>query len=277
MVTWQCYNRSILLLISNLGCKPPFLFTFDFQSYRNHWDCLIVLVRWLEYRYMKIPPRALFICQVYGTALGSITNYSLIKGVIASKRPFLDGTMIDPTQQWTGRRVEIFFSASVIFGLISPSRFFVGQYSILYLVRVSSLSLVRSGLYAHDTRSNWRLCFECEKGFIVGAILPFIPYYLYRRTSRPIYKQISIPLLLHGSIGPPQTPMNVLIPSVIVSFLSQFYALRYKPRWFERYNYVLSSALDAGTSINALVIYMLGINTFVRSFSFTCENLVVLL
>ncbi|GAA5933561.1 OPT family oligopeptide transporter [Sporobolomyces koalae] len=182
--------------------------------------------------YMKIPPRHLFLCQVGGTALGSITNYSLIKGVIAAKRPFLDGSLVDPTAQWTGRRVEIFFSASVIFGLVSPSRFFVGEYRSLY----------------------W--------GFLLGAILPVVPWLLYRRSGNRFWKQISVPLLLHGSIGPPQTPMNVLVPGFIVSFLSQFYALRYQPRWFEKYNYVLSSALDAGTSINALVIYILGANSF---------------
>ncbi|GAA5905962.1 OPT family oligopeptide transporter [Sporobolomyces salmoneus] len=182
--------------------------------------------------YMKIPPRHLFLCQVYGTALGSITNYSLIKGVIDSKRPYLDGSLIDPTAQWTGRRVEIFFSASVVFGCVSPARFFVGEYRNLYL------------------------------GFLFGALLPVIPWILYKRSGNKFWKQISVPLLLHGSIGPPQTPMNVLVPGFIVSFLSQFYALRYKPRWFEKYNYVLSSALDAGTSINALVIYLLGLGSF---------------
>ncbi|GAA5979168.1 hypothetical protein JCM5350_007089 [Sporobolomyces pararoseus] len=182
--------------------------------------------------YMKIPPRHLFLCQVWGTALGSITNYSLIKGVIDSKRPYLDGSIIDPTAQWTGRRVEIFFSASVVFGCVSPARFFVGEYRYLYL------------------------------GFLFGALLPIAPWMLYRRSKNRFWKQISVPLLLHGSIGPPQTPMNVLLPGFIVSFLSQFYALRYKPRWFEKYNYVLSSALDAGTSINALVIYMFGLGSF---------------
>ncbi|GAA5961932.1 hypothetical protein JCM21900_001152 [Sporobolomyces salmonicolor] len=184
--------------------------------------------------YMKIPPRHLFICQVYGTALGSIVNYSLIRGVIASKRPFLDGTVVDPTQQWSGRKPEIFFVASVIFGLISPRRFFDGQYQVLY----------------------W--------GFLVGALLPLVPWLIWKKTGRRFWKQVSIPLILHGSIAPPQTPMNILIPGFMVSFLSQFYALRYRPRWFEKYNYVLSSALDAGTSINALVIYVFGINTFME-------------
>ncbi|GAA5981396.1 hypothetical protein JCM11641_005307 [Rhodosporidiobolus odoratus] len=182
--------------------------------------------------YMKIPPRHLFICQTYGTALGSIVNYLLINGVIASKRPFLDGTVNDPTQQWSGRKPEIFFVASVIFGLISPSRFFGEQYHVLY----------------------W--------GFLIGIFLPIIPWFLYRRTGKKFWKSINVPLVLHGAISPPQQPMNILIPGFIVSFLSQFYALRYKPAWFEKFCYVLSSALDAGTSVNALVVYIFGLSSF---------------
>ncbi|SGZ21315.1 BQ5605_C021g09355 [Microbotryum silenes-dioicae] len=189
--------------------------------------------------YCKIPPSHLFICQVYGTALGSIVNYSLIRGVINSKRPYLDGTLVDPTGQWSGRKPEIFMSASVIWGLIAPGRFFAGQYSPLY----------------------W--------GFLVGALLPIIPWILYKRTNNRFWKRISIPLILHGSIAPPQMPTNVILPGkltdlsgFLVSFASQFYALRYRPRWFEKYVYVLSSALDAGTSINALMIYVFGWSTF---------------
>ncbi|GAA6032208.1 hypothetical protein JCM8097_007126 [Rhodosporidiobolus ruineniae] len=182
--------------------------------------------------YMKIPPRSLFICQCYGTALGGLVNYTLIQSVIDAKRPYLDGTLVDPTSQWSGRRPEIFFSASVIFGLISPGRFFEGRYNVLY----------------------W--------GFLIGALLPLVPWLIYKRTGKSIWKRVNVPLVLHGAIAAPQTPMNVLIPGFIVSFLSQFYALRYKPGWFEKYCYVLSSALDAGTSINALAIYLLGISSF---------------
>ena len=53
--------------------------------------------------YMKIPPRAMFICQCLGTAIGSVTNYVFIKGVIDSKREYLDGTTVDPSGQWDGR------------------------------------------------------------------------------------------------------------------------------------------------------------------------------
>lgn len=71
--------------------------------------------------YMHVPPRHLFVCQCYGTAVGSMINFLLIRGVIATKRSYLDGSLADPTQQWDGRKPEIFFSASVIWGLIGVS------------------------------------------------------------------------------------------------------------------------------------------------------------
>lgn len=69
----------------------------------------------------KIPPKSLFISQCYGTALGATVNLLLIRSVIDSKRSFLDGTEIDPSGQWTGRKPAIFFSASAIFGLVGKS------------------------------------------------------------------------------------------------------------------------------------------------------------
>jgi len=121
---------------------------------------------------MKIPPRHMFLCQALGTAIGSTVNYSFIKGIIASKRPYLDGTEIDPTGQFTGRGPGVFYSASVIWvfafslapmsiaqqlsyqGLVGPARFFTGNYSILY----------------------W--------GFLIGLVAPFIPWYIYIKYPR---------------------------------------------------------------------------------------------
>ena len=53
--------------------------------------------------------------------------------VIGEKRPYLDGTLEDPTGQWTGRSPGIFYSASIIWGAVSPKRFFSGGYEVLYL------------------------------------------------------------------------------------------------------------------------------------------------
>jgi hypothetical protein len=53
--------------------------------------------------------------------------------VINDKRPFLDGSVVDPTGQWTGRSPGIFYSASIIWGAVAPKRFFSDGYEYLYL------------------------------------------------------------------------------------------------------------------------------------------------
>lgn len=41
-----------------------------------------------------------------------------------------------------------------------------------------------------------RLAFP--QGFLLGGLLPLVPWCIYRRTSKPFWKQISVPLVLHG-------------------------------------------------------------------------------
>jgi hypothetical protein len=46
---------------------------------------------------MKIPPRCMFIAQIYGTILGGTINYVVLKLILAAKRPVLQGIVSDPT------------------------------------------------------------------------------------------------------------------------------------------------------------------------------------
>ena len=87
-----------------------------------------------------------FIAQTLGSIIGCFVNYAVLDQVIDAKRPYLDGSLIDPTgqvsspafrgefesqsglEQWDGRKPFIFMNASVIWGLIAPSRFFSGKY-----------------------------------------------------------------------------------------------------------------------------------------------------
>ncbi len=48
---------------------------------------------------MKIPPRSMFVSQLYGTVLGGFINYWVLQLIIQKKRPYLDGTIKDPTGQ----------------------------------------------------------------------------------------------------------------------------------------------------------------------------------
>lgn len=64
--------------------------------------------------------------------------------------------------------------------------------------------------------------------------MPVFPWLMHKRYGGHFWENVSIPLILHGSIAPPSIPTNIIIPGFLVSFASQFYALRYRPRWFEK-------------------------------------------
>ncbi|EHS63910.1 OPT family small oligopeptide transporter [Puccinia graminis f. sp. tritici CRL 75-36-700-3] len=209
--------------------KPLANITFKVYGFMTMSQCLDLAADLKLGIYAKVPPKDMFIFQIIGTSIGAVINYIFIRSVIADKRDLLDGTVVDPSGQWTGRKPEIFYSASVIWGLIGPLKFFSGKYRVLF----------------------W--------GFPIGALLPIIPWFMSRNNPKSVWRTLSIPLFLHGAITPPQIPTNVIGVGFLSAFLSQYWALKYRPKWFEKYNYVLSSALDAGTSLNALAVYMLGL------------------
>ncbi|MBW0487029.1 hypothetical protein O181_026744 [Austropuccinia psidii MF-1] len=206
--------------------KPLANVVFKVYGYMTMHQCLDLAADLKLGIYAKIPPKDMFISQILGTAIGGVVNYIFIRLVIAEKREFLDGTIIDPTGQWTGRKPEMFYSGSVVWGLIGPFRFFSGKYKVLF----------------------W--------GIPLGFLLPFIPWYLSKHYPTTSWKYFSVPLFLHGAIQPPRQPNNIIVGGFIAAYLSQYWALRRRPMWFHNYNYILSSALDAGTSINALIVYV---------------------
>ncbi|KAA1133450.1 hypothetical protein PGTUg99_012769 [Puccinia graminis f. sp. tritici] len=212
--------------------KPLANVVFKVYGYMTMHQCLDLAADLKLGIYAKIPPKDMFISQVLGTAIGGVVNYIFIRLVIADKREYLDGTIADPTGQWTGRKPELFYSGSVVWGLIGPFRFFSGKYKYLYL------------------------------GIPLGAVLPFIPWYLSKRYPKWSWEFFSVPLFLHGSIQPPRQPNNIIVGGFLCAYVSQYWALRKRPAWFHNFNYILSSALDAGTSINALIVYALSLKGF---------------
>lgn len=176
--------------------------------------------------YIKCPPRDVFKAQYLGTFIGGLVNYVVLNSVINAKRPYLDGTLVDLSGQYTGRSPGIFFTSSIVWGLVSPARFFTGRYSYLFI------------------------------GFFVGIVVPFIPFLLYKRYPKPIWKYINFPIIFSGACTIPQYPSNIILGGAIAGYLSQVVARNRYPRWFSSKNYILSAALDAGTSVNALFAYI---------------------
>ncbi|PNP38606.1 hypothetical protein TGAMA5MH_09477 [Trichoderma gamsii] len=174
--------------------------------------------------YMKIPPRTMFMAQVVATTYSCIIQVlvlnmalNIIPDVCDEQQP----------ERFTCPGGRVFYSASVIWGLIGPGRIF-------------SPGQIYSGLFLF---------------FIVGAITPVIIYYLAKRNPKSPVKYLIAPLLFGGPGAiPPATPLNYFSWG-IVGFVFQFWIKKRHFRWWSRSNFLTSSGLDLGLALATLFIF----------------------
>jgi len=174
--------------------------------------------------YIKVPPRAAFIVQLSATIVVPFIQlgvkqwmFDTIPGICLPKQKNL----------LTCPYSNVFYSASVLWGLIGPSRQF------------GTNSIYHPQLYA----------------IIGGALLP-IPIWLWqRRYPNSWNKFINTPLILTSVLAiPPATGMNYS-SYFVVAFIFQYLIRRRNFAWWSKFNYVTSSALDTGTVISVLLIF----------------------
>jgi len=136
--------------------------------------------------------------------------------------------LLPPSSPWTCPSDRVFYDASVIWGLVGPRRIFgpLGSYSAL----------------------NWF--------FLGGALSPAIVWGLHKAfPSQKWIKLINLPVLLGASGAmPPATAVNYT-SWLFVGFVFNFLVLRYRKRWWQKYNYVLSAALDTGLAFMIVLLH----------------------
>lgn len=123
---------------------------------------------------------------------------------------------------------RVFFSASIIWGLIGPQRIF-------------SPGQIYSALF-------WF--------FGLGAIVPVIFFLLSKKFPKSPIKYLMAPLIFGGAAAiPPATPLNYLSWG-IVGFIFQKVIRQKYFGWWSRLNYLTSSALDLGLALSTIFIFV---------------------
>lgn len=166
----------------------------------------------------------MFMAQVVATTFScfiqvAVLNYALtnIKDVCTPNQP----------EHFTCPGGKVFFSASVIWGLIGPARIF-------------SPGQIYSGLF-------WF--------FLVGAITPIIFYFAARKWPKSPIKYLMAPLLFGGAgYIPPATPLNYLSWGIVGYVFQKHIRTKYFG-WWSRLNYLTSSGLDLGLALSTLFIF----------------------
>ncbi|KAL9228032.1 hypothetical protein vseg_003650 [Gypsophila vaccaria] len=139
-----------------------------------------------------------------------------------------DDTLLPTSSPWTCPSDRVFFDASVIWGLVGPKRIFesLGTYKAM----------------------NWF--------FLGGAVGPLIVWFAHKAFPKKSWiPLINLPVLLGATAyTPPATPLNSNAWITVGTVFNCFF-FRYRKQWWQRYNYVLSAALDAGDAFMAILLY----------------------
>ncbi|KAF8750244.1 hypothetical protein HU200_012499 [Digitaria exilis] len=184
--------------------------------------------------YMKIPPKSMFLVQFVGTIVAGTVNIGTAWWLLGSIKDICSDSL-PPDSPWTCPGDRVFFDASVIWGLVGPRRIFgpAGNYGAL----------------------NWF--------FLIGAAGPVFVYALHRMFPNQRWiPLINLPVLLGATANmPPATAVNYN-SWLFIGTIFNFFVFRYRKKWWTRYNYILSAALDAGVAFMGVLLY----------FSLTMEN-----
>jgi len=175
--------------------------------------------------YMKVPPRTLFWAQLVATIWSCIVQIAVLQWAFGAIELLCSP---DNTRYFTCPGGHVFFTASIIWGLIGPQRIF-------------SAGQVYNGL----------LYF-----FIAGAIAPALFYFLARMFPKSNFRYLNAPIIFGGSGQiPPATTINYTTWGFTGFIFNKFIKNRYRG-WWANYNYVTSAGLDTGLAISTIIIFL---------------------
>ena len=140
-----------------------------------------------------------------------------------------DTTLLPADSPWRCPMDNVFFDASIIWGLIGTRRIFgdLGAYSNI----------------------NWF--------FLLGAVAPQLVWIMHKAFPEKRWIRFIHTAVFLGSteMMPPASAVN-FTSLIIVGFISGFVIFRYKPKLWEQYNYVVSGGLDVGTAFMTILILL---------------------
>ncbi|XP_047951622.1 oligopeptide transporter 1-like [Salvia hispanica] len=178
--------------------------------------------------YMKIPPRSMFIAQLAGTVVASSVYFGTAWWLLETIENICDTAALAEGSPWTCPGDNVFYNASIIWGVIGPLRMFTSQ-----------------GVYG---MLNW--------WFLVGTVAPLPAYFLSRKyPEKKWLRLINVPLILGGTASmPPARSVNYIMWGAVGIYFN-IYVYRVHRQWWARYAYVMSAAISAGIAFMGVVIY----------------------
>ncbi|KAJ3333657.1 hypothetical protein HDU76_005401 [Blyttiomyces sp. JEL0837] len=196
--------------------------TFKTLSYMSLYQGTLFVQDLKLGHYMKVPPRAMFFVQVWGTLIASFVNVYVAVYVFEH----LGDKINQHLGGWNAAQYNAFISTGAIWGALGPAKFF-GPGSPY---------------------------FKTLLAFIVGLIAPLIPYTLHHLFPNSYWHLVNIPLIAFFPATVSTMRSDLITPLLVAIFVNHFIK-KWKSEWWHRNAYVMSAALDTGSAVALTVIF----------------------
>ncbi|XP_065862709.1 oligopeptide transporter 1-like [Euphorbia lathyris] len=208
--------------------KPLANVAFKTYGYISMSQALLFLADFKLGHYMKIPPKSMFLVQLVGTIVASSVYFGTCWWLLSTVENICVPDLLPEGSPWTCPGDDVFYNASIIWGVIGPLRMFgnLGVYKAM----------------------SWF--------FLIGAVAP-IPVWLLSRKfpEKKWIRLINMPVFLAATSSmPPARAVHFLTWGVVGIFFN-FYVYRKHKGWWGRHTYILSAGLDAGLAFMAIFLF----------------------
>lgn len=177
---------------------------------------------------MKVPPRDMFYCQLIASIWAALVQVGVTLFLFSNVENMCG---VDPNRpinppRYTCSSQKTFYSASVIYGLLSPYRTF-------------------------GAGAPWAWA---NISFLVGAVLPIPTWLLARRFPNSWIRLINWPVAFNATgFIPPAGGINIT-SWFFVCFIFQYFLRRHYFNFWSHSNYILSAAFSAGAALAGIFI-----------------------
>ncbi|KAI5271558.1 OPT-domain-containing protein [Aureobasidium subglaciale] len=198
--------------------------------------------------YAKIPPRAMYRGQLMSVILTAFVAYGCVTFVDTD----IEG-ICTPGQAASfncANGSQIYFSASVVWGAIGPSRVFSQFYPFMKYMFLLGFLLALAWWSIKQFGPLLRSMAQAR-----------LPSSIYRPLDIVVFtpvswlKNVHPSLVINGFLQWAPLNLTYYTSAVYMSFAFMYYLRRYKTSWWEKYNYVLAAAFSAGVAFSGIIMF----------------------
>ncbi|EEF39639.1 oligopeptide transporter 1 [Ricinus communis] len=208
--------------------KPLANVAFKTYGYISMAQALTFIQDFKLGHYMKIPPKAMFLVQLAGTLVASTVCFGTAWWLLTTIENICIPELLPDGSPWTCPGDDVFYHASVIWGVIGPRRMFGDL-----------------GIYS---KMNWF--------FLIGLLAPFpVWFFSQKYPEKKWIKNIHMPIFISGITGMPPAKAVHYWSWGAIGTLFNYFIYRKNKGWWARHNYILSAGLSAGVGLMGIIIF----------------------